>query len=187
MEEAIETLETNERSARDLILYHSTILASLTSLTPTSELPTVRDLTSYTDLFTWDRTKLLVLKGPTNKGKTTLACSLLPRALFVSHVDQLALYNSAKFNGIILDDMAFTQWPRTSQIHLTDTAMPRALHVRYRIANIPAGTPKILTTNSEAWEVLDVKDPAIARRVTVVHWWGYDHTPNWDWDNHFAQ
>jgi len=181
MEEALETLESNERSSRDLTLYGTTILTNLGALSQTKELAIARDLTTYSDLFEWDRRRVLILKGPTNCGKTTLAASLLPRALMIGHADMLLTLGTGH-DGIIMDDMSFKHWPDESQIQLLDTAVERHIHVRYRVARIPAGTARIMTTNKEASEILNTGNPAILRRVQVVHWWGWDKDPSWAWD-----
>lgn len=181
MEEAMEMLESNERASRDLTLYSSTILTNLGGLSQTTELAIARDLTNYTNLFDWDRKRVLILTGPTNCGKTTLAASLLPRALMVGHADILSTLGKGH-DGIIMDDMSFKHWPDESQIQLLDTAIERHVHVRYRVARIPAGTARIITTNKGAHEIINMTNPAIQRRVQVVYWWGWDKDPSWSWD-----
>jgi len=180
-EDAVEVLEMSERSSRDLTLYGTTILQNLSSLSETKQLAIARELTSYSELFEWDRKRVLILKGSTNCGKTTLAASLLPMGLMVGHADMLLTLGKGH-DGIIMDDMSFKHWPDESQIQLLDTAVERHIHVRYKVARIPAGTARIITTNKEASEILNMGNPAIARRVQVVHWWGWDKDPAWAWD-----
>lgn len=180
VEEAMKILENGgERSCRDLILHRAAILSSLTMMTPVKELSCARPLTDFGNLFNWNRhEKTLVLFGETNKGKTSLAASLIPKALFTRHLDLLADLTS-QHEGIILDDMAFKHQHDEAQIALVDLAMDTTVHVRYRVARIPARMPRIITTNKEPWEILNLSNPAIARRVITIRWLGWDSDPNW--------
>lgn len=108
----------------------------------------------------WDRS--LWIWGKSGIGKTQWALTLLERPLLVTHIDQLRLFDSRYYGGIVFDDMSFLHFPRTGQIHLLDCSQPRALHVRYGTVNIPAYTKKIFTSNDDIF-LLD--DPAIKRRV----------------------
>lgn len=108
----------------------------------------------------------VVLHGESGIGKTEFAKFLLPRALFISHLDQLATYDPETYDGIIFDDMDFRHLPRESQIHLTDWDNDRAIHIRYMTAFIPKHTRKIFTSNLAR---VFVSDPAIDRRVTVIN------------------
>nr|QTE03368.1 MAG: replication-associated protein [Grus japonensis CRESS-DNA-virus sp.] len=180
LKEALSTLESGgERSCRDLILHRTSIMKSLQEFQPVSELTCARPVTSYGTIFVWDRALTLVLLGPTNTGKTTLACSLLPKALFTSHLDRLAEL-SPQHEGIILDDMSFKHLHDEAQIHLIDTAMTRDIHVRYRTATLPAGTPRILTSNRPVSDIFNTNNPAICRRLQVIIWYGYNKTPMWE-------
>lgn len=111
--------------------------------------------------------KSIILWGPAGIGKTYFARALLPNALFVSHIDELLKYDPREFNGIIFDDMSFMHYPRETQIHIVDFDMPRALHCRYSVATIPAGTPKIFTTNVEGGHIFNAGDKAIQRRLQI--------------------
>lgn len=109
--------------------------------------------------------KTTVLMGPSGIGKTNWAIKNAPKpCLLVTHIDQLK--NLKGFHkSIIFDDMCFTHWPREAQIHLVDTALPRAIHVRYGTALIPAGLTKIFTCNTPC---LSWADAAIDRRINKI-------------------
>lgn len=101
------------------------------------------------------------LVGPPGTFKTSLALALLPKALFVSQIDDLSGF-AEQYEGIIFDDMDFTHMPRTSQIHLVDYDFERSIYNRYSNATIPAKTPKIFTGNEYMFLL---SDGAISRRV----------------------
>lgn len=120
--------------------------------------------------YPWDVTfsgRTLLLWGRAGIGKTEFAKSLLPRGLFISHLDDLVAYDARTYDGIIMDDMSFQHLPRESQIHLVDYDNPRSIHVRYTTAYIPAHTKKIILTNRLPSEVLLVGDAAISRRLDI--------------------
>lgn len=108
---------------------------------------------------------LLVVGGP-GIGKTQLALATFPKALFVTHMDQLKEFVAEEHEAIIFDDMSFSHLPRTAQIHLVDQEQPRAIHVRYGVAVIPAFTPKVFLSNIEG--IFDMSDGAIRRRIHLV-------------------
>lgn len=116
--------------------------------------------------------KSLILYGESGVGKSNWAKWHMEKpALFVSHLDCLKDYDSSFHRSIIFDDVSFMHMPREAQIHIVDTFDPRAIHCRYRVANIPAGTPKCFTANKRI--VMD--DPAINRRIHVVKVNGYNY------------
>ncbi len=108
-----------------------------------------------------------ILWGAAGLGKTEYAKYLLPKALFVSHLDDLGLLND-DCEGIIFDDMSFNHLPRTSQIHLVDMDNDRSIHIRYKVALIPAHTIKVFLTNEIDGFIFDLRDEAIKRRVKVI-------------------
>lgn len=170
---AITILKTSgERACRDLVLHSASIKANLRAFMPPARLSCARELSSYKRLFEWDKTKTLVLSGPTNTGKTTLAASLLPFALFTRHLDRLGELSEGH-EGIILDDMSFIHLHDEAQIHLVDTAMESHIHIRYKYVTLPAGLPRIVTTNKAPLSVFNLVNPAIARRVQCIQWDGW--------------
>ena len=116
--------------------------------------------------------KSLVLYGESGCGKTNWSKWHMPLpSLFVTHLDVLRDYDPAFHQSIIFDDVSFLHMPRESQIHLVDTFDPRAIHCRYRVANIPAGVPKVFTANQRIF----IDDPAINRRTFVVKINGFNY------------
>lgn len=115
--------------------------------------------------FSWDRS--VIMWGEAGIGKTEYAKYILPNALFVSHLDDLSLFND-EYSGIIFDDMDFTYLPRTSQIHLVDCENNRSIHIRYSTAYIPAHTKKIFLTNTDYGFCVNLADSAINRRCEVI-------------------
>lgn len=125
-------------------------------------------LESFKWVFDKDFSKSIIFWGPPGLGKTCFAQALLPKALFVSHMDQLMEYNGELHDGIIFDDMDFKHFPRTAQIHLVDQEQERAIHCRYHHAMIPANTKKIFTTNEHNGSIF-LEDGAIERRIRKVN------------------
>lgn len=156
------------RIARDLCLYGPTLERTFTTISPMTSHPCARALQDFALNWAWNSELALILWGPTNVGKTTLACSLLPNSLLTRHLDTLATYSSTRFNGVVLDDMAFKHLHREAQIALVDTYFTTQIHVRYKVAELPKGTPRIVTTNRHPEEIFDLSDPAIRRRVQIV-------------------
>lgn len=152
-----------EEEPEAFIKYHKGIMALKTILCPSYE------TTEHTERrfnFEHDWTRTQIFMGPTYCGKTTYAKQLLPRALFATHMDDLARYDPENYDGIIYDEACFLHLPREAQIHLCDQDEDRSLHVRYMCARIPKHTKKIFTTNKTVGEILLI-DPAIERRIEV--------------------
>lgn len=166
---AIAILEEDPKASRDLCINGDRILKNLASL-QSKKLKITYDLSTFGWTEPWDgKTHTLLIYGGTNLGKTSLAKALLPDALLTRHLDKLREYDPVRYTGIILDDMSFSHLHREAQIALVDRHEDTQIHVRYSVAEIPAGTPVIITTNSQPGAILRMEDPAIARRVYVVH------------------
>lgn len=123
-------------------------------------LPFGRELSEYN--LSTNLTNVIV--GPSGCGKTTYALRMATKpTLFLTHLDQLKHLTSG-IRSIIMDDMNFSHLPVTSQIHLVDRVLPRAIHRRYGTTLIPAGTQVIMTCNERPvlWT------PAIARRLNYL-------------------
>lgn len=114
----------------------------------------------------------LIIKGPSNKGKTELAKALLKELtgknpLFCSNLNKLK-YRDAH-QPFVLDDMNFSQISRSKGISLLDIENERDIRILFGIHTIDAGCPRIFTTNEEMEAFLPFSDdPAIARRFRVI-------------------
>lgn len=78
------------------------------------------------------------------------------------------MYDPDYHFGIIFDDMNFSHLHREAQLALLDTYEDRQIHIRYTVAEIPAGTPRIITTNLPPGNILALQDEAICRRTYCV-------------------
>ena len=120
-----------------------------------------------------DWSKSLLFWGESGIGKTQFALAHFKRPLFVSQLDELARFDRRVHDGIIFDDMDFSQYGRPTQLHLVDQDQTRAIKVRYKIARIPKHTKKIFTSNTREmfkWVEDDGKrNKALERRVKVHH------------------
>lgn len=164
--EGLKVLE-HDKTVRDLVIHGNAIQKNLRQLAVKRKRPDF-NIEDFDIDFIWNRDKTLILWGPTNMGKTSLAKALLPDALLVGHKDKLKLYEEGEYNGIIYDDMSFLHWPREAQLHLVDYEQERDIDVKHSMVTIPAKTPKIMTTNKMPAEMILANDPAIARRIQVV-------------------
>lgn len=92
----------------------------------------------------------LILRGPTNLGKTELAKSLLKELtgknpLFCRNLNKLRYRDDGQ--PFILDDMEFSSITREAGIHITDTKQDSDIRVLFGIHTVEATTPRIFTTN----------------------------------------
>lgn len=113
--------------------------------------------------------KAVHLFGATETGKTQFALAHFQKPLFIRHMDVLGDLNPRVHDGLVFDDMEFDHMPPTAVIHLLDLDMPSDIHIRYKTAFIPAGFPRIFTSNGrDIWYKPDtcasIKE-AIERRI----------------------
>lgn len=161
---AMDYAETNV--PRDFVLNHQKILSLVQKVTPPAGLTCHMTLEDFGPLPRLEERKTLIICGKSGRGKTSLAKLLYPTAQFITHGDTMQTFCPKRYTGIIFDDMSFKHWPRENQIHVVDQDNDAQLHCRYFNANIPAGTPKTITTNLK-WDQILLDDPAIIRRIQV--------------------
>lgn len=178
LEEALTTLATFH--PRDYLLSRDRMKRNLVDhfcATKPSRLKQYESWSEYGEyvkkmvLMSWE-TKAIILHGPTSLGKTALAKSLGTNPIMISHLDQLKTLPTSTTH-LILDDMFFGHLPRTTVLHLMDLEEERHIHVRYATGVIPAGLPRIFTTNKMDFlgregEELRQHDPAIERRLLWI-------------------
>lgn len=125
------------------------------------------------EVLDWDRKKhTLILAGPTGIGKTTLAKALLPNGLLVRHLDKLKDL-SALNEGFIIDDINLREkLSREETINLLDIENDTQVNIKHSFAEIPAYTPRIITTNHFTLDLLIPNDEygAIKRRVKFIYY-----------------
>lgn len=166
-------LESHKGSSRDLAIHGERIISYLRSLgRKQKSAPTVWGLDSFGILPEWDMESFLLIWGDSGVGKTSLAHALIQEwtgypAHMVTHLDYLRKFDEIEHGGIVFDEMNIAHLPRESQIHLVDWEFERQIHVRYKVATIPAKTPKIGTSNKSPLEIMLASDPAIFRRLTI--------------------
>ena len=92
--------------------------------------------------------KCVVLSGPAGTGKTEFALAHFKCPVLVRTRDDLKDIKKDT-DGVVLDDMNFTEWSVEDTIHLLDMAQASSISCRYERAKIPKRTPRIFTTNLE--------------------------------------
>lgn len=109
-----------------------------------------------------------IVVGPPGCGKTTWAKLHAPKpALFVRHIDSLALW-TPQHQSIIFDDLDFRHYPPQTQKFLVDTSDLCEIHIRYRVARLPAGLTKIFTANEYPFVSEGVHGAAVSRRINRI-------------------
>lgn len=113
--------------------------------------------------------KVVVLTGISGAGKTRFGLAHFEEPLLVSMMEDLKRLE-VRHTGIVFDDVSFAGYTLEQCIHLCDLEMPRTINVKHGSVTIPAGLPRIITTNKPI-EDLFPPDPAgaLRRRIHVVH------------------
>lgn len=134
-----------EKRPRDYCLHSDQIERSLRKLKP-EPYKHIYDLGMFkAPPLEWTN-KAILLWGATNTGKTQFALANFKNPLLVRHLDKLAEL-SPENDGIVFDDVDLKNRPPNSIIYLLDWECPADIHIRYKIAHIPAQTKKIFTSN----------------------------------------
>lgn len=130
------------------------------------------------NLENWNRQrKSLVIMGKPGWGKTQWAITcLFKNPLIVRHMDKLKQFDPFSNDGIIFDDMNFSHYPRSARIHLLDVEVDTDINVKCSMVTIPAGTPRVFTTNetlrgvfyNEENDTFRWPDFAITRRICSI-------------------
>lgn len=109
----------------------------------------------------WDPTKqTLILKGPSDQGKTELAKALLLHhtklnPIFCSNINKLKWRDAHQ--PFILDDMEFKKTNKPQLISVLDLKNQRDIRILFGIHTVEAKTPRILTTNENMEDYINVE------------------------------
>ncbi|AUM61789.1 Rep [uncultured virus] len=117
-----------------------------------------------------DFSKSTVIIGTPGCGKTSWAKDNAPKpALFIRHLDSLALIRP-EHRSIIFDDLDFRHLPVSTQKYLVDYENLSEIHVRYKVAKIKPGIPRIFTANEYPFiDDTSIHADAINRRVNKIY------------------
>lgn len=161
---------------RDFALNHSRLEAMAKKVYPTYDPNTIESYSLHFSitmppellLFTPLPGHSTVVVGRPGCGKTTWAKLNAPKpSLFVRHLDSLAKLTT-RHMSIIFDDLDFRHLPPATQKFLVDTQDISEIHIRYRVATIPAGLTRIFTCNEYPFLDEGVHGAAIDRRVNKL-------------------
>lgn len=101
----------------------------------------------FISIHDWD--KHYHLWGPPDTGKTQFALAQFESPLYIRHPDHLTNFDQRTHDGIVIDELSFTHWPTTAVICLLNKKDPAHVHVRYTVADLPAGVRIIFCSNEE--------------------------------------
>nr|QJI53677.1 MAG: replication-associated protein [Cressdnaviricota sp.] len=166
-----------ERAPRDFVLNKDTIERNLAACFKTREPNVYRDFKfaippiprSYLE------SRSIFMHGDSGLGKTAYALSHFENPVFITHLDD-AKKITDETDGAVFDDMSFTHWPRTTNIHLLDVEHECSLPTRYATTKLRRGLPRIFTSNENFEDVFNCKGTsgkhmpeALKRRVKSYH------------------
>ena len=136
------------------------------------------DKTAYAEedflrpFYTFPPDKTLVFVGPTGFGKTQFALSHFLHPLRVTNKQDWNRFREGITDGIVLDDIHFSDWKPNTILHTVDVENSVTQDVKYGAVRIPAGIPRIICINSESELFPANIDPdkkeAIERRLSII-------------------
>lgn len=94
-----------------------------------------------------DLSKSCFLYGKSGAGKTQFAKAHFKAPLVVQHMDSLSKFDPLVHDGIVFDEVKTSHRPVTDVIKLLDIEEDSEIHIRYKTAVIPSGTPRIICLN----------------------------------------
>lgn len=119
-----------------------------------------------------DFTKTIVFVGPTGLGKTQYALAHFTEPLHVRDKCDYSRYNT-KTDGIVMDDLSTHQWNPLTFLKLIEIETAVTQDVKYGMARIRAGCPRIICCNSEEllWpdKITSETKAACDRRLKIIH------------------
>ena len=112
-----------------------------------------------------------IMHGTTGIGKTQFAKAHFKNPLLVRSFEGVKKFRFNVHDGIIFDDMDFSEWKRERIIHLTDWEEGAELWCRHSNWYRPPQTQMIATTNNPGGNIFGeyFYDPAIQRRIQVYN------------------
>lgn len=133
---------------------------------------TLEDFPDHRPITDWST--VWIMYGRSNIGKTCFAKAHFKSPLLVRGIDQLADLDYPKtHDGIVFDDCRAHKWTRERQIHITDMEDDSGIRILYMCKVIPAGCPRIFTTNMDGNKYFgEDTDAAVMRRCTIYHFEG---------------
>ena len=112
----------------------------------------------------------LILVGETGTGKSELALTLLTHVLkrkflTIRSLGDLEFFDKRKHFGLLIDGLSFRK--RDSSLNLIDSDSYCSFRIKYcGLKELPAGIPRIITTNSLG---VISKAPELMRRARIVN------------------
>lgn len=102
----------------------------------------------------WDRSKALVLLGPSQCGKTSWAAAQFKNPVMVGELNELRGMSWDGVDGIVFDEADFANFKRKTQIFMLDMKYTRTIKVADYTVTIPKGMPRIFCNNQRCFSEL---------------------------------
>jgi hypothetical protein len=111
----------------------------------------------------WDRGKALILKGPSETGKTNWAIHQFEHPIKVEDIDNLKNLPS-DCDGLVFDEYIFDKCCQKTQVSVLDIKQDRTIRARNTNALIPRGLPRIFCCNEYQNVFGEHPPPAVTSR-----------------------